>query len=226
MFTVLRLYTHTLYNYYRLQYHNYCLYFNVYTAFCSCDISTVLGRGWIPTVSFVRVYLALLPTLLYRCYVDRIPDTIPHGSVPTIPTVHCYTTNLLLSISGETLLCSFGLLYTTAHCYCITMEVTLLDSKHVTIYRHMRYYQKVPGLGQKRYAGLTYSIFAAISFKIVSLGMYTAIPSFFPRFKSTWKSLSFVEYHLQFPLDVRHCFKTPSLQFHFKFGKQSEIIED
>jgi hypothetical protein len=28
---------------------------------------------------------------------------------------------------------------------------------------------------------------------------------------------------LRFPLDVRHCFKTPSLQFHFQFGKQSEI---
>jgi hypothetical protein len=39
-----------------------------------------------------------------------------------------------------------------------------------------RFYWKVPGLGQKREAGLTYSILAAISFKIVSLGMYTAIP--------------------------------------------------
>jgi hypothetical protein len=28
---------------------------------------------------------------------------------------------------------------------------------------------------------------------------------------------------LQFPLDVRHCFKTSSLQLHFQFGKQSEI---
>jgi hypothetical protein len=37
-------------------------------------------------------------------------------------------------------------------------------------------YQKVPGLGQKRNAGL---ILAAISFQIVSLGMYTVIPLFF-----------------------------------------------
>jgi hypothetical protein len=28
---------------------------------------------------------------------------------------------------------------------------------------------------------------------------------------------------LRFTLDIRHCFKTPSLQFHFQFGKQSEI---
>jgi hypothetical protein len=28
---------------------------------------------------------------------------------------------------------------------------------------------------------------------------------------------------LRFPFDVRHCFKTSSLQFHFQFGKQSEI---
>jgi hypothetical protein len=25
---------------------------------------------------------------------------------------------------------------------------------------------------------------------------------------------------LQFPFDVRHCFKTSSLEFHFQFGKQ------
>jgi hypothetical protein len=41
---------------------------------------------------------------------------------------------------------------------------------------YTRFYQKVPGLGQKKNAGLTYSILAAISFKIVSLGTYTAIP--------------------------------------------------
>jgi hypothetical protein len=28
---------------------------------------------------------------------------------------------------------------------------------------------------------------------------------------------------LQFPLDVRHCFKTSSLQFHFQFGKQIQL---
>jgi hypothetical protein len=66
---------------------------------------------------------------------------------------------------------------------------------------------------------------AAISFKIVSLGTYTAIPSFFPRFNSTAEVifLSAVEFCLRFSLDVRHCSKTSSLQFHFQFGKQSEI---
>jgi hypothetical protein len=28
---------------------------------------------------------------------------------------------------------------------------------------------------------------------------------------------------LRFPLNIRHCFKMSSLQFHFQFGKQSEI---
>jgi hypothetical protein len=46
-------------------------------------------------------------------------------------------------------------------------------------------YWKVPALGQRRNAGLTNAILAAVSFKIVSLGMHTAIPSFFPEFRST-----------------------------------------
>jgi hypothetical protein len=45
-------------------------------------------------------------------------------------------------------------------------------------------YRQVPRLGQKRNAGLTYSILAAISFKIISLVKYRAIPLFFPRFKT------------------------------------------
>jgi hypothetical protein len=53
----------------------------------------------------------------------------------------------------------------------------------------MRCYQKVSGLGKKINAGLTYSILAAISFEIVSLGMYTAFPSFFHASKAPWKSL-------------------------------------
>jgi hypothetical protein len=83
-----------------------------------------------------------------------------------------------------------------------------------------RLYQKVPGQGKKRNAGLTYWILAAI-FKIVSFGMYT---SFFPHFKSTVEviSLDAVEYGLRFPLDVGHYFKTLSLQFNFQFGKQSD----
>jgi hypothetical protein len=86
-------------------------------------------------------------------------------------------------------------------------------------------YRKVPGPGKKRNAGLTYSILAAISFKIVSLGTHTAIPTFSPRFKITVEviSLTAVEYRLRLPLDVRHCFETSSLQFNFQFGEQSEI---
>jgi hypothetical protein len=88
-----------------------------------------------------------------------------------------------------------------------------------------RSYQKVPRLGQKRNTGLTYSVLAAISYKIVSLGMHTVILSFFPHFISTMEVIfhNAVEYHLQFPLDVRHCFKM-SLQFHFQFGKQIQLL--
>jgi hypothetical protein len=59
-------------------------------------------------------------------------------------------------------------------------------------------YRKVPGLGQKRNGGLTYVVLAAISFKIVSLGTYAVIPSFFPCFKSAMEVmfLNAVEYHL------------------------------
>jgi hypothetical protein len=32
-----------------------------------------------------------------------------------------------------------------------------------------------------------------------------------------------VEYRLQFPLNMRHCFIKSSFQFHFSFGKQREI---
>jgi hypothetical protein len=28
---------------------------------------------------------------------------------------------------------------------------------------------------------------------------------------------------LRFPVDVRHCFRMSSLQFHFQFGKQSQM---
>jgi hypothetical protein len=56
-------------------------------------------------------------------------------------------------------------------------------------FAYTRGYQKVPGLGQKRNAGLTYSILAAISFKIVSLGTYKLIPSFLPCFKSTGNAI-------------------------------------
>jgi hypothetical protein len=46
-------------------------------------------------------------------------------------------------------------------------------------------YRKVPRVSKKINDGLTYSSLASNFFKIVSLGTYTAIPSFIPRFKST-----------------------------------------
>jgi hypothetical protein len=59
-------------------------------------------------------------------------------------------------------------------------------------------YRKFPGLDQKRNAGLTYSILAVVSFKIISFGTYTAIPSFLPLFENTVEVIFFnaVEYHL------------------------------
>lgn len=77
---------------------------------------------------------------------------------------------------------------------------------------------------QKRNTGSTYSIAAAISFKIVSLRTYTAIPLFSPRFQSTLEVilLDAVKYRLQFPLYIRHFFKTFSLQFNLQFGKQTK----
>jgi hypothetical protein len=50
---------------------------------------------------------------------------------------------------------------------------------HATTEELLEVYWKVPRLGQKRNAGLTYSILAAISFKIVSLETYTAYPIVF-----------------------------------------------
>jgi hypothetical protein len=46
-------------------------------------------------------------------------------------------------------------------------------------------YQKDPRLAQKRNAELSDSILAAVSFKILSLGTYTATQLLFPCFKST-----------------------------------------
>jgi hypothetical protein len=68
----------------------------------------------------------------------------------------------------------------------------------------MGFYWKVRGLCQKRNAGLTYPILAAVFW-----GTYTAIPPCFPCFKSTEEviSLNVVEYRLRFPLDVRHVSK-------------------
>jgi hypothetical protein len=47
---------------------------------------------------------------------------------------------------------------------------------------------------------------------------------FFSLFKSTVEVifLNAVEYRLRFPLDVRHCFKTSSLRFHFQFANKAK----
>jgi hypothetical protein len=86
----------------------------------------------------------------------------------------------------------------------------------------MRCYLKVPGLGKKGNAGLTYSILAAISFKIVSLGMYTVFPSFFPCFKSKMKVifLNAAEYRLRFPLDVDTVSKFHPFSFILNLGNK------
>jgi hypothetical protein len=83
---------------------------------------------------------------------------------------------------------------------CVSLHLALCLRRNTLliwyIYEVLSYW-KVPRLGQKRNAGLTYSILAAVFFKIVSLGMYTVI-SFFPRFKSTMEVifLNAVKYRL------------------------------
>jgi hypothetical protein len=69
---------------------------------------------------------------------------------------------------------------------------------------------QVPGLGQKRNAGLTYSILAVVSF-----GTYTAIPSFFPCFRSTVEVifLNAVEDRLQFRYRTQLQNVVPSVSF-------------
>jgi hypothetical protein len=81
--------------------------------------------------------------------------------------------------------------------HCIIHQEALAAKKRPSEKKEYEVDRKVPGLGQKINAGLTYYILAAISFKIVSLGTYTAIPSFFPHFSSTVEVifLSAVEYH-------------------------------
>jgi hypothetical protein len=64
------------------------------------------------------------------------------------------------------------------------------DNKLHFSWNYMSFYREVPRLGAKRNVGLTYSILAAISFKIVSLGTYTAIHGFFHASKAPWKSFS------------------------------------
>jgi hypothetical protein len=88
----------------------------------------------------------------------------------------------------------------------------------------MRFYLKVPGLGQKKKRQLNLLNFGGHLLQNRLLGLYTVIPSFLPCLKSTIEVIfhNAVEYHLQFPLDVGHCSKTSSLQFYFQFGKKAE----
>jgi hypothetical protein len=94
-----------------------------------------------------------------------------------------------------------------------TLNKTILNA---TI-NYYKVYWKVPELGQKRNAGLTYTI--------VSLVTYAAITLYFQCFKSTVEIilLNSVKYCFLFPLDVRHCFEISSCQLYFKFGKQNKI---
>jgi hypothetical protein len=87
----------------------------------------------------------------------------------------------------------------------------------------MRCYQKVPGLGQKRNAGLIYTILAAISFKSFLGNIYNDPIVFSTLQKAPWKSLSLMLSGTTCDSlwMSRRCFKT-SLHLHFQFGKQSE----
>jgi hypothetical protein len=65
--------------------------------------------------------------------------------------------------------------------YCLT------NQKKVNML--LTYYWKVPGLGQKRDGGWTYSILVAISFNICVLWNVYSNPIFFHASKAPWKSL-------------------------------------
>jgi hypothetical protein len=77
------------------------------------------------------------------------------------------------------------------------------------------FYRKVPELGQKKM--LPYSVLAAISFRT-----YTAIPSFFPRFKSSVEVifLNAVEYRLRFPWMSDTVSKRRPISFIFNLGSE------
>jgi hypothetical protein len=87
-----------------------------------------------------------------------------------------------------------------------------------------RCYRNVPGLGQKRNAGLTYSILVVIFFKIISLGTYTAILLFFHTLEAPWKSFFLIlSVLLAIPFGCQTLLQMSSHQFHFQFGKKSKI---
>jgi hypothetical protein len=88
--------------------------------------------------------------------------------------------------------------------------------------RNTWHYHKDHGLGQKRYADLTYSILAAISFKIFPLGTYTAIQSFFHAANYHGSHFPYCVWVLAILFGYRR-FTTLPLQFNFQFRKQSEI---
>jgi hypothetical protein len=73
-------------------------------------------------------------------------------------------------------------------------------------------------------AGLTYLILSAISFKIVSLGTYTEIPSFFPCFKSTIEVifLNAVEYRFAIPFGCQILLQKIIPSVSFSIGKTAK----
>jgi hypothetical protein len=100
-----------------------------------------------------------------------------------------------------------------------------LEKSHIyCVHQQNKQMNRVPGLGQKRNAGLTYSNLAVISFKTVSLGMYTLIPSFFSHFKSTVKviSITAVEYHLRFTFECQTVSKRLLFSFIFNLGNKAK----
>jgi hypothetical protein len=87
---------------------------------------------------------------------------------------------------------------------------------------NMKFYQKVPGLGQKRNVGLTYSILADIYFKIVPLGMCTGIPSFFPCFKSTMEVIFLNAVPLVIPFGCQTVSKRRPFSFILNLGSKAK----
>jgi hypothetical protein len=111
-----------------------------------------------------------------------------HGATPPLPYTFSQHDALLLGLKLSLLAGYY------AETYNYIQDVFFFYRQ--TLYTRSN--RKAPRLGQKRNAGLTYSILAAISFKTDSLGTYTAILSLFSCFKSTVEVifLNAVEYHL------------------------------
>jgi hypothetical protein len=94
--------------------------------------------------------------------------------------MHTHTQKVLVSMRFIIVITKFPVTKAT-NCQAVTFYMNISyavgqEQASCILFPHTRCYRKVPGLGQKRNSGLTYSILSAMSFKIVSLGTYTVIP--------------------------------------------------